>query len=839
MLFTENKPSSFFDSYNGYVVCRFPFDGNIKDVSKNNVPAQWVGNELYCDAKIGQGVKLNGENYIKIPGGTDTHQQGEQTVAFWFKQDCYNDGNYAVVTIGNSNDSKIAIRPISTTEDNKLVIHTGKKNVFVSDRQIFEIGKFYHLTITFNVYRNVFDVYVNGAKIKGTSNVSVIQEMPLNEIYIGIESGGGVNFCGIVDEFCYIFDYLSEENVFKLYKDRITNLPQQKQLVYEEEIKRLAECSVANVEIKRQENIEVKFNEEYNLNPLYIKPIILLEFNGNTINTINGENVSSNSDLIFEENNNFKFLKKGSSALNLGKVNSNGISLMMRIKEADDGRLFSLEKTVNIKPDTFKAEIETVDENYYTVNITLPNNQVVKSVQLKKENGFQNLFFVINSDSSNTYIKAYYNDKIILFAIVKSSIFIVNDNTMYIGNHWFKNSLTFDVDCIYLFDKVIYKNQVKILNANFIKRKPVNGLKDYSYAVLESNGKILDEIYTLSNKKITNGKSVPCFYIKPDGMFFNGNTFTAEIENGKNKRNGFYLLDNISFPCDDIYNDRDDSIIVNENILSILEDAGVGVETAYMPYEFIIAGNNLYEDFTKVNYLKDLIDGQPSETVSGALLLGFVSYRAEKLYVNVDEQVDDENYCKIQPDDKNLYLLYQFGLNDDNSIIVAIGNKTEVSKVVSNIVKYTFGKGSGSSISYTETKESFDSKWKTEGNKRPIWDGCCAFHTDPSIGDRQSSGVSAHFDFVKTIEFDMKVSSEYRYDYMRFYLNGVQKVYISGTTNWNHYSYEVNGPADIKFLYTKDGSVTRGDDCGYVKNLKIIGAAGLLGFPYKEDKEVS
>jgi len=124
-------------------------------------------------------------------------------------------------------------------------------------------------------------------------------------------------------------------------------------------------------------------------------------------------------------------------------------------------------------------------------------------------------------------------------------------------------------------------------------------------------------------------------------------------------------------------------------------------------------------------------------------------------------------------------------------------------------------------FSFLETKTEFDFYWKQAGTKKAIWDKCCAFHTDPSIDDYQSSGIYRHFSYIKKIEFDMNVSSEYGYDCMRFYINGVQKIAISGYTGWHHYSYEINGPADIKFLYTKDSSYTSGSDCGYVKNLRI------------------
>ena len=75
----------------------------------------------------------------------------------------------------------------------------------------------------------------------------------------------------------------------------------------------------------------------------------------------------------------------------------------------------------------------------------------------------------------------------------------------------------------------------------------------------------------------------------------------------------------------------------------------------------------------------------------------------------------------------------------------------------------------------------------------------------------------------ETLSFDWKVSSEYNYDKLGFYvnnsLNGTQ---ISGNVDWATRTYTApsNGTYTFEWRYTKDTSVNTNDDCGYVDNIR-------------------
>jgi hypothetical protein len=67
------------------------------------------------------------------------------------------------------------------------------------------------------------------------------------------------------------------------------------------------------------------------------------------------------------------------------------------------------------------------------------------------------------------------------------------------------------------------------------------------------------------------------------------------------------------------------------------------------------------------------------------------------------------------------------------------------------------------------------------------------------------------------ITFYRKTSSESGYDYLRFYIDGVQMEQWAGETAWGQVSYAVTaGNHTFKWTYYKDGSVNSGSDCVWV-----------------------
>ena len=83
------------------------------------------------------------------------------------------------------------------------------------------------------------------------------------------------------------------------------------------------------------------------------------------------------------------------------------------------------------------------------------------------------------------------------------------------------------------------------------------------------------------------------------------------------------------------------------------------------------------------------------------------------------------------------------------------------------------------------------------------------------IGDSQRSSLRATVDGAGTLSFWLKASSENGYDRGIVFVDGVQKVSVSGEQQWQKYNIVVSGAGShaVEWRYQKDSSVSRGSDC--------------------------
>jgi RHS repeat-associated protein len=77
-----------------------------------------------------------------------------------------------------------------------------------------------------------------------------------------------------------------------------------------------------------------------------------------------------------------------------------------------------------------------------------------------------------------------------------------------------------------------------------------------------------------------------------------------------------------------------------------------------------------------------------------------------------------------------------------------------------------------------------------------------------------------------TVKFQWKVSSESGYDYLEFWVDGIQRDAISGITDWAEKTFTVTGagPHTLKWGYAKDGSESIGEDCGWLDGVQWAGS---------------
>ncbi|MDP3789854.1 MAG: S8 family serine peptidase, partial [Candidatus Omnitrophota bacterium] len=139
---------------------------------------------------------------------------------------------------------------------------------------------------------------------------------------------------------------------------------------------------------------------------------------------------------------------------------------------------------------------------------------------------------------------------------------------------------------------------------------------------------------------------------------------------------------------------------------------------------------------------------------------------------------------------------------------------------------------SGSSDSYDFENSQMPSGFTTGGHGRfyvtsgTVHQGTYAIMADPVIGDNQYEYVQKTVQTAASaqLSFWWKVSSEYYYDFLEFYIDGVLQDDISGDTTWQKKTYTLSsGTHTLKWQYWKDYSVTTGQDTGWVDDILVDG----------------
>jgi len=90
-----------------------------------------------------------------------------------------------------------------------------------------------------------------------------------------------------------------------------------------------------------------------------------------------------------------------------------------------------------------------------------------------------------------------------------------------------------------------------------------------------------------------------------------------------------------------------------------------------------------------------------------------------------------------------------------------------------------------------------------------------------TIGNNQSTSLEFTFEVASgNITFYRKVSSESGYDWLRFYIDGVQQGQWSGEQEWAQFAYSVAaGSRTFKWTYSKDYSISRGSDTAWIDDI--------------------
>lgn len=126
--------------------------------------------------------------------------------------------------------------------------------------------------------------------------------------------------------------------------------------------------------------------------------------------------------------------------------------------------------------------------------------------------------------------------------------------------------------------------------------------------------------------------------------------------------------------------------------------------------------------------------------------------------------------------------------------------------------------------------------WSTGGNaswfveSTVTHDGVDAIQSG-NINNSQSSFIEATLTGPGSLTYYWKVSSESGYDYLRFFIDGVEQAgKISGTVDWTLKQFQITaGNHVLRWAYTKDASASVGSDAGWLDQVTWTPAGQASG----------
>ncbi|MHC4105884.1 MAG: hypothetical protein ACYSR9_13160, partial [Planctomycetota bacterium] len=167
--------------------------------------------------------------------------------------------------------------------------------------------------------------------------------------------------------------------------------------------------------------------------------------------------------------------------------------------------------------------------------------------------------------------------------------------------------------------------------------------------------------------------------------------------------------------------------------------------------------------------------------------------------------------------------------NPDRQVITTgeLNLTTEGLQMFRNAINYLLGRGFvESKVENFETNDfrlfpwsSYgDESWETTRSERHS--GFFSAKSGP-IEDGEITILEVSLDCVSgDITFYRKVSSEPRWDYLMFKIDGVEKESWSGEEDWAEVSFPVDkGIRTFKWAYSKDSSISEGDDSAWIDDI--------------------
>ena len=133
------------------------------------------------------------------------------------------------------------------------------------------------------------------------------------------------------------------------------------------------------------------------------------------------------------------------------------------------------------------------------------------------------------------------------------------------------------------------------------------------------------------------------------------------------------------------------------------------------------------------------------------------------------------------------------------------------------------------SVPLGEAVDNASLTWTTGGNANWYGQNTVYYYggdaaRSGAITHNQSSWIQTTVTGPGTLTFYWKVSSESGWDFLHFYIDGVEQTKISGEVDWQQRTYSIpSGSHILTWAYTKDDIISMGSDAGWLDYVVFMG----------------
>ena len=203
-------------NYNTNLKRMWHFENVLADSTTNNkILTKASGTTTYVGGHEGNGLSFDGSTYYTASGTGIINGTGDRSVSFWIDTPTSFTATDMLFSYGNGVNSIFGSFWTSSGSSSTLVLWGGSNDVI--SNTVFQTNQWYHIVITLGSSGTVRTLYVNGILDKQSTTTAL--NTSGSTFYLGTrpDGPGSDDLHGIIDEFRYYSNTLSQAQVSALY----------------------------------------------------------------------------------------------------------------------------------------------------------------------------------------------------------------------------------------------------------------------------------------------------------------------------------------------------------------------------------------------------------------------------------------------------------------------------------------------------------------------------------------------------------------------------------------------------------------------------------------------